>query len=125
MATFSGVTPTWVLPQEPEYYTLVTQTESMKKHYANLSGTSSVERFKLMWTRMTDANFAYLKGFYHDRKGGYESFTWHTVPAYIDTDADGVADGSDMDGRWVEGTFRFRPQAKFWEAEVVFEKEVD
>ena len=124
MANLSGVTPSWVLPEEPQYYTLITQTESMKKHYTNLSGTSSVERFKLQWTRMTDATFAILKAFYHARKGGYESFTWHCVPSYIDTDADGTADGSDMTGRFVEGTFKFRPQAKFWEAEVTFEKEV-
>ena len=123
-AAFSGVTPTWVVPYAPEFHTIVTQAESMRKCYANLSGSSPMYRYKLKWTEMTDGEFWQLHHHYYGCLGGYDSFIWKDVPSYIDADHDGTPDGDDMTGRWVEGSFKFSPNPRSWNAEVDFEEEV-
>lgn len=120
----SGVTPTLVIPLEPEFYTIISQSEGMKKQYQSISGTTAVFKYRLVWKNMSNANFWTLHNHYYSCQGGYDSFVWKCVPLYIDTDHDGTVDGSDLTGRWVENTFQFSPNAKTWDAEIVFEKSV-
>lgn len=121
---FSGVTPTWVIPYELEFHTIITQSETQKKNYQNLSGSTPVCRYKLKWTNLSDANFGILSAHYYARKGSGTSFQWKSVPAYIDTNHDGTPDGSDMYGRWIQGSFKFQPNAHSWDAEIDFEEEI-
>jgi len=119
-ANFSGVTPTWVEPLEPEFKNLITQGIGAKQ-YQNLDPTG-ILKYKLRWEEMSNANFWTLYNHYYSCKGGFDSFSWKSVPSYIDTDQDSVEDGTDLTGRWVEGTFKFSANAKSWNAEIVFEK---
>lgn len=124
MATaLSGVTPTWVYPMEPQFHTIITQTESQKKNFLNLSGSTPVFKWKLVWEKMSDAKFWGLHKHFHDRGGGYAKFAWKDVPAYIDTDMDGTVDGSDVTVRYIAGSFKFSPNAHSWDAEVIVEKD--
>jgi len=120
----SGVTPTWVTPLEPEFHNIITPMESMKKNYMNVSGSTPVFRYKLVWNSMTDAKFWALYNHFYSAKGGYDSFLWTSVPAYIDANHDGTADGADMTGRWVAGSFKFQLDPKSWKAEIIFEEKV-
>ena len=115
--------PTWVYPDVPEYHNIETQSESMKKEYYNLSSTP-VERFRLKFEGMSDANFKILFDHYKGRYGGYDEFAWLNayIPAYIKTLL-GITT-EDLTGRWVNGSLKFDPKPKSWDAEVVFEKEV-
>jgi len=113
--------PTWVIPFAPEFHNIITQSESMKKNYQNLS-SNPVMKFKLIFEKLGDTNFWTLHNHYYGRYGGYDSFSWQSVPSYIDTNQDGTPDGTDMTGRWVEGSFQFQPESRSWSAEIVFEK---
>ena len=119
-ANFSGVTPTLVTPLGPEFKNLITPGTG-KKQYQNLD-PNPVMKYKLEWTMMSNANFWTLYNHVYSCKGGFDSFSWKSVPLYIDTNQDSVEDGADLTGRWVEGTFKFKPNAKSWDAEIVFEK---
>ena len=123
-ANFSGVTPNWMTPLEPEFYTIISSAESQKKNYMNISGSTPVMKYKCTWDAMTDAKFWTLYNHFFANKGGYDYFLFHCVPSYIDTDQSGTGDGADMTGRWVEGTFKFQLEPKSWKAEIVFEKQV-
>ncbi len=113
-SAFGSVTPTWVYPLEPQYHNVVTQAESMKKRYYNVSG-SSVAQYKLVFEGLSDAQHTTLKNHFNECKGGYDSFTWQTVPSYI---------GTDMVGRWVEGSFKEDPKSRHWECEIIFEVDI-
>ena len=113
--------PTWVMPLAPEFHNIITQSESMKKNYQNLS-SDGLMKYKLVFEKLGDTNFWLLHNHYYDRLGGYDSFLWKSVPAWIDTDQDDLVDGTDMTGRWVEGSFQFQPESRSWSAEIVFEK---
>jgi len=113
--------PTLVVPDEPEFNNLETPSESMKKNYLNLSSTP-ILRYKLIFEGMSNTNFWALHKHVYDRYVGYDSFSWQSVPAYIDTDMDGTPDGSNLTGRWVKDTFKFDPGPDSWDAEIVFEK---
>ena len=115
-SAFTAVTPTWVYPLEPKYHTVVTQSESMKKRFYSVSG-SSIAQFRLVFSGLTDGPHTTLKNHFNECKGGYDSFTWGTVPTYIDS-------GNDKTGRWVEGSFKEEVFAKHWECEIVFEVDV-
>ena len=73
---------------------------------------------------MSDTNFAYLHAHYIEALGGYDTFLWKCVPSYIDTTHDGIADGGNMTGRWLEGSYKFSPNAKTWNAEIIFEEDI-
>ena len=114
--------PTWVYPLEPEYNTIETQSESMKKQYQSLSSTP-VQKYRLVFEGLSDANRGTILNHYHTCLGGYDYFSWQSVPSYIDTNLDGTPDGSNMTGRWVPGTLNMTPRANGWDVEIVFEKD--
>lgn len=116
-----ALTPTWVYPEEPEYHNVITQSESQKKDYQNVS-TTSIEKFKLKFEGMSDANFKTLYDHQKGRYGGYDLFAWlnANIPAYIKTLL-GIT-SENLSGRWIFGTFKFTPKAHSWDAEIIFEK---
>lgn len=122
MADFTLV-PTWVHPEEPEFHNIETQSESMKKEYYNLS-TSAVEKFRLVFEGLSDANFKTLRDHYMGRYGGFDSFLWKNsaIPEDIKTLL-GLTT-NDLTGRWVTGSFKHTPKPHSWEAEITFEREV-
>jgi len=122
MADFTLV-PKWVEPFEPEFHNIVTPSESMKKNYQNIS-VSGIYKFKLIFKGLSDTNFWTLYNHFAANKGGYASFSWTSVPSYIDTDQSGTGDGANLTGRWIEGSFKFNPKATSWDAEIAFEKAV-
>jgi len=115
--------PNWVHPLEPTYNNVITQSESMKKEFLNLS-TTGEERFRLEYKGLTDANFKTLYDHYKGRYGGYDSFLWLNayIPAYILTLLGLTSEN--LEGRWVDGTFKFIPKSSSWDAEITFEKKV-
>jgi len=124
MGALSGVTPTWVYPQAPEFHNIVTESESQKKNYINLSGSTPALRWKLIWKNLSDTKFWTLHKHYYDQRSGVTAFAWKDVPSYIDTDMDGTVDGSDVTVRYMNGSFSFTPNAKSWDAEVMVEKNI-
>jgi len=108
--------PTWVEPESPEYHNVITKAESYKKVFTNIS-TTPTRIFKLKFDGLSDTDYATLKTHYEGRMGGYDSFSWTSVPAYIDS-------GTSKTGRWVDGSLKATPQAKHWEVEIQFEQEV-
>ena len=115
--------PTWVYPEELEWNTLVTQSESMKKQYQSLSDTPG-QKYRLVFTGLSDANRGVLLNHIYQCKGGFDSFSWQSVPSYIDTDLDGTPDGSNMTGRWVEKSYDQTPRENAWDCEIIFEKAI-
>ncbi len=113
--------PTWVYPLEPEYHNVITPSESMKKEYLNRSATA-IEKFRLVYEGLSDANFEVLRDHQMGRYGGYDNFAWLSaaIPAYIIALLD--LGGGDLDGRWVKGTFKATPKSNSWNAEIIFEK---
>jgi hypothetical protein len=115
--------PTWVYPEEPEYHNVETPSESMKKEYMNIS-SNAVERYKLVFEGLSDANMKTLRDHYSGRYGGYDSFAWKNayIPGYLLTLLGLTTE--DLTGRWVQGSFKYDPQPHSWDAEIVFEKAV-
>lgn len=116
MASNFSVTPTWVYPLEPQYHNVITQAESMKKRYYNVSGTS-ISQFRLVFDGLSNTQHTTLRNHYNECKGEYDSFTWTSVPSYIES-------GNDMVGRWLTGSFKEDTKSKYWECEIVFEVDV-
>jgi len=122
MASDFTLTPTAVVPVTPVFNTIISQSESMKKQYQNLSG-NAVFRYKLTFNALSETDFWTLYNHYHSCKGEYDSFSWTSVPSYIDTDQDGTPDGSNMTGHWVTNSLTFQPLAVgLWQAEIIFER---
>lgn len=116
--------PSTVIPLPPVFNTIVTQAETMEKQYQNISG-NAVLKYKLIFKVLTNANFLVLFNHYHSAKGEYDSFSWTSVPSYIDTDQDGSGDGTNLTGHWVTGSLTYHPlSSTHWSAEVIFEKSV-
>lgn len=116
--------PSEVIPEVPSFNTIVTQSESMKKNYQSLSA-SATQRFKLIFKAMSNDDYVDVIDHYANCYGQYDNFSWTTVPSYIDTDLDGTADGSNMTGRWVEGSLMATPIGNSrWNVEITFEKDV-
>lgn len=122
MADFQ-LLPTWVHPLEPEYHNIITPVDSMKKEYMNLSATA-VEKFRLVFEGMSDANFKTLRDHYKTSYGEYDNFDWKNayIPDYILTLLGLTSE--DISGRWVRGSFRSKPLANSWDADITFEKAV-
>jgi len=109
ISALTGVTPTLVTPEAPKFNVVVSQSESMIKNYMNLSGSSPVYRYALKFVNISDDDHTLLLSHWIESKGGTESFSWETVPPYIDGDFDGVPDGETMVGNWVPGSFKHTP----------------
>jgi len=93
--------PNVVTELEPIYNTISTDSESMKKEYLNLS-TTPVEQYELKFKALSTANKDTLIAHYKARYGGYDSFAWTSVPAYIGS-------GSNITGRWIPGSLKISP----------------
>lgn len=122
MADFA-LTPTWVFPERPEYHNVITQSESMKKEFFNISSTPT-EKFQLKFEGMSDANFKILYDHQKGQYGGYALFNWlnANIPAYIKTLLGLTTEN--LSGRWVDDTFNFNPKSHSFDAEIIFEKDI-
>jgi len=118
-----ALVPTWVTPLEPEEYNIITPAVSMKRQRQNIA-TTPLERFKLQFEGISDEDYLILLNHMKLVHMDYDEFTWTGVPSYIDTDGDGIADGSNMSGYWVKGSFNSTPRANGWDAEITFEKDI-
>lgn len=122
---FTTPLPTWVIPKEPSYHLVVTESESQKKNFMNFSGSTPVYQYELEWKNITDDQYATILTHFQSTYGGYDSFLWDCVPSYIDGDHDGIADGTSMTGRWIKGSFDAKPEAHSWNVSLDFEEEVN
>jgi len=114
-ATFTFI-PTWVFPEEPQFGVMITSTETMKKEYYLLSGSSSIDRYRLVFSGVSDAGYNGTGGIrthFRAQNGGYQSFKWATIPSYILS--------SSVTGRWVAGSLKETPNANYWDLELTFE----
>jgi len=118
------LSPTWVDVLEPEYANVITETDTMKKDYQNLS-TTPLEQFVLRFEGLSDANAEVLYEHYKGRYGGYDAFAWlnANIPAYIIDILD--LGSSNLSGRWVPGSLKLTPKARSWNAEITFEKQIE
>ena len=111
-----ALVPVLMTPKKRDFANIQTESESDKKEYLNMSTTpvnSWICKFML-----SDANYATFISHYNGRYGGYDSFSFTGVPAYIS--------GSPITGRWVDKSLKENPfpNAKGqWEISVEFEKE--
>ncbi len=120
MANFT-LTPTWAYPEEPEFHNVITESESMKKDYQNIS-TTAVQRFVFEFIGLSDANFKTLYDHYNGEYGSYALFNWlnANIPDYLKTLL-GIT-SENLSGRWVEGSFSFKLKSHSWDAKIIFEK---
>jgi hypothetical protein len=82
MANFT-TTPNEVQYQGPVYPVKVTQGDSFKQDY-QLLDTTAKKRFKLIFKRLAEATRDAIISHYEGQYGPFASFTWTTVPPYID-----------------------------------------
>jgi len=109
--------PNVVITIEPDYYNIITQSESAKKEYMNIASTPT-ERWELQFIALTNANRDTLLVHYKENYGGYHSFSWQSVPSYIGS-------GANMTGRWIKGSLSMAPISNsYWRCTIIFEKAV-
>ena len=109
------LTPSVVIPNEPDYNNIVTPSESMKKEYINLSSTPT-EQYMIKIKVLTSTQMNTWLTHFKDNSGEYYPFSWTSVPSYING-------GSAMSGRWVKGSWKATPlSAGKWACEATFEK---
>jgi len=118
-----GLTPTWVHPEEPEFNVVVTQSDNLKKDRQTIS-TNAVNKYRMIFTGLSDTDYKTLYDHYVARKGSFSSFTWlnTNIPAYLKTLL-GITSGT-LTIRWVDGTFKSTPRPRSWDAEIVAEQEI-
>jgi len=109
------LTPTEVLTVEPEYHNVITESESMKKDYQNIS-TTKVQKYQLKFRALSNTDRDILQTHFEDQSGEYHSFSWQSVPSYI-------GGGANITGRWIKGSLKMRPISNRWDCEVGFEKD--
>lgn len=110
-----SLTPSVVIPFEPDYYNIESSSESMKKEYLNISATP-VEKWTIRIKVLTSTQMNTWLTHFKDNSGAYYPFSWTSVPPYING-------GSNITGRWVKGTWKATPlSADKWACEAVFEK---
>jgi hypothetical protein len=116
MAAGSAFTlvPNEVITEEPEYHNVITESESMKKDYQNIS-TTKVQKYELRFKALINANRDILLTHYEDQYGDYHSFSWQSVPSYIGS-------GANITGRWVKGSLKMSIISNKWKCSVLFEK---
>jgi len=107
--------PNLVVEAEKVYNNVITEFESMKKEFLNIS-TTPVERFEITYRNLTTANKDIFLAHYKANSGGYYPFTWKSVPAYIGS-------GANITGRWVDDSYSLSPAGTArWTLKVIFEK---
>ena len=109
-------TPTWVMPRVPQYAVLITQSESFKKDY-QLLDSNSIDRYDLSFDGISDTDRNAVVGHYSGVTGPYDSFIWTTVPSYLNA-------GTTMTVRYVSGSYKEEPSARYWSIKLSFEKDV-
>lgn len=107
--------PQEVVTKEPVYNNEESQTESMKKEYFNLSSTPT-EQWVLSFKALSNTDRDTLLTHFNDQLGGYYSFSWQSVPFYVNS-------GSNITGRWVKGSLSMAVIGNRWNCSVTFEKE--
>ena len=110
------ITPNSVLELVPEYNNVISQTESMKKEYFNISA-NAVRKFKLEFKAVTSTVRNAILDHYKAQSGGYYPFSWQTVPSYIDS-------GANIIGRWVEESYNESHASNKFKISLTFEKQV-
>ena len=111
-----SLVPNEVIEIEPTYNNVITQSESMKKEFLNLSSTPLLQ-YKIKFSALTTANKDVLLAHYKDQSGGYYEFSWTSVPSYINS-------GANISGRWVDGSLSISAVAgKYWACGITFEKD--
>ena len=114
MADFTTA-PSEVVELSPIFNNVITDSESMKQEYLNIS-TTSVQQYKIKFNVVTTAVKDAILAHYNGRYGGYDPFAWKSVPAYVNS-------GADITGRWVGGSLQFTPIGyKRWNVSVIFQK---
>lgn len=108
--------PNDVITLEPEYNTVETLSESMKKEYYEVSA-NAVEKYRLEFKALTNTNRDILLAHFKDQSGSYHNFSWKSVPAHIGS-------GANITGRWVRGSLQMTVISNKWKCSVIFEKEV-
>jgi len=107
--------PTWVKPLPSKFYNVVTKSESGKKEYQNIS-TTPTKQFELKFQGLSDTDYDSLRAHYEARYGGYDSFSWQSVPSYIES-------GANMTGRWKDKSLKAKARATCWDVTIIFEKD--
>ena len=108
------IEPNNVIEDVPEYNNVVTETESMKKEYFNVS-TTPIKRYKLDFKAVTKTVRNSILDHYNFQLGGWYPFLWQTVPSYIGS-------GSDITGRWIEGSYSESHNSNLFRISISFEK---
>ena len=119
MPNFPDITPTWMHPIEEEFNVITTPSENIKKEYFLLSATP-LRKFRMVWSGVTDGDYAAILQHWRDVSGPYASFTLDCVPSYING---GSGLGVSMTGRYV-GKPKWEVKSKSWDIEVIFEKAI-
>jgi len=109
------IVPDIVITLEPVYNNIESQTESQKKEYFNVVATPTT-RFRLEFGARTSAERDVILGHFDDQLGSHYSFSWQSVPDYIDS-------GSNITGRWVAGSLQMPSNSNYWKISILFEKE--
>lgn len=108
--------PLDVIPLEPEYHNVITQSESVKKDYQNIS-TTPTRKYKVIFKPMTTANRDVLVNHFEAQYGGYHPFSWQSVPSYIGS-------GANMTGRWIDDSLEISMVSHMWQCTILFEKDI-
>jgi hypothetical protein len=108
--------PTWVIPLVPDVGVLVSPDDRYVKDYYQMH--SNVEKmFDIVFEGVTDTIRNRINRHYSRVTGPYLPFTWTTVPSYIN-------EGTTMTVRYVDRSYKEQVQAKHWEIEMTFEKDI-
>ncbi len=117
MAANFTVTPNLVTIVKKEYHIIETQAEDMNKEYYKLSNNPQV-RYRLHFAGVDSSTMNTILAHYDAAYGPYDSFSWTTVPSYIES-------GSSITGNWVKGTLGITNNGMMhWNVELVIEKQV-
>jgi len=117
MAANFTVTPHLVTIESKEYNIIETQSEDMKKEYYKLSDTPTV-RYRLHFKAVSSSTMGTILAHYDSAFGSYDSFSWTSVPSYIEA-------GASLTGRWVNDSIKISEVGmKFWNVQILFEKAI-
>ena len=107
--------PSEVVELPPAFNNIITTTESEKKEFLNLSVTP-IRVYRLKFNAQSTAVKDAILAHHDARYGGYDDFTWTSVPDHVNS-------GANLQGRWIDGSIRFIPIGyKLWNISIDFEK---
>ena len=115
MASFTWA-PTWVYPVVPDVGVLESPDERFVKDHYLLHGNLD-KTFDLVFSGVSDTGRNAIQTFYSNVTGPYYPFEWTTVPSYIN-------EGTTMTVRFVDGSYKEEVQARYWNIECSFEKDI-